>query len=48
MTGDRIEPGDILIVDSLFEHVNGRIVVVFLNGDSLENKPAIYIRVDVE
>lgn len=35
MIGDRIEPGDILIVDSSFEHVDGRIVIVFLNGDNI-------------
>ncbi|KAB7726688.1 translesion error-prone DNA polymerase V autoproteolytic subunit [Rudanella paleaurantiibacter] len=35
MIGDRIEPGDILIVDSSFDHVDGRIAVVSLNGDNL-------------
>ncbi len=35
MTGDRIEPGDILIVDSSYDAVDGRIVVVCLNGDNL-------------
>lgn len=35
MTGDRIEPGDILIVDSSCEQVDGRIAVISLNGDNL-------------
>lgn len=35
MIGDRIEPGDILIVDSSFDLVDGRIAVVCLNGDNL-------------
>lgn len=35
MTGDRIEPGDILIVDSSYNAVDGRIVVVCLNGDNI-------------
>ena len=33
MTGDRIEPGDVLIVDCSREAVDGRIVVVWLNGE---------------
>jgi len=35
MTGDRIEPGDVLIVDTSSQAVDGRIVVVCLNGDNL-------------
>lgn len=33
MTGDRIEPGDVLIVDSSREATEGRIVVVWVNGE---------------
>ncbi|RCR68287.1 peptidase S24 [Larkinella punicea] len=33
MSGDRIEAGDILVVDCSLEPVGGRIVVVWLNGD---------------
>lgn len=33
MSGDRIERGDILIVDCSREPVEGKIVVVWLNGD---------------
>ncbi|WP_234734517.1 LexA family protein [Tellurirhabdus bombi] len=33
MSGDRIEPGDVLIVDCTREHVEGKVVVVWLNGD---------------
>lgn len=33
MSGDRIEPGDILIVDSSREAVDGKIAVVWVNGE---------------
>lgn len=33
MTGDRIEPGDILIVDCSREPVDGKIMVVWYNGE---------------
>lgn len=33
MTGDRIEPGDVLIVDCSREAIEGKIVVVWLNGE---------------
>lgn len=33
MTGDRIEPGDVLIVDCSREPVDGKIVVVWYNGE---------------
>ena len=33
MTGDRIEPGDVLVVDSSREASEGRIVVVWVNGE---------------
>ena len=33
MTGDRIGPGDVLIVDSSREPLEGRIVVVWYNGE---------------
>ena len=33
LIGDRIYPGDILVVDSIREPVDGSIVVVWLNGD---------------
>lgn len=33
MTGDRIEPGDVLIVDSSREAVDGKIAVVWINGE---------------
>ena len=33
MTGDRIEPGDVLIVDCSREPVDGKIVVVWFNGE---------------
>lgn len=33
MTGDRIEPGDVLIVDSSREAIDGRICVVWFNGE---------------
>jgi DNA polymerase V len=33
MSGDRIEPGDILIVDSSREAVDGKICVVWINGE---------------
>jgi len=33
MSGDRIEPGDVLVVDCSREAVAGKIVVVWLNGD---------------
>ncbi len=33
MSGDRIEPGDILIVDSSREAVDGKIAVVWINGE---------------
>jgi DNA polymerase V len=33
MTGDRIEPGDVLIVDSSREAVDGKITVVWINGE---------------
>lgn len=33
MTGDRIEPGDVLIVDCSREAVDGRICVVWFNGE---------------
>jgi DNA polymerase V len=33
MSGDRIEPGDILIVDSSREIVDGKIAVVWINGE---------------
>ncbi len=33
MIGDRIEPGDVLIVDSSREAVNGKIAVVWYNGE---------------
>ncbi|GAB3715874.1 translesion error-prone DNA polymerase V autoproteolytic subunit [Spirosoma flavus] len=33
MTGDRIEPGDVLIVDCSREAVDGKIVVVWYNGE---------------
>jgi DNA polymerase V len=33
MTGDRIEPGDILIVDSSREAVDGKIAIVWINGE---------------
>lgn len=32
MTGDRIEPGDVLIVDCSREAVDGKIAVVWING----------------
>ncbi|WP_460979630.1 translesion error-prone DNA polymerase V autoproteolytic subunit [Spirosoma knui] len=35
MTGDRIEAGDILIVDSSYDQVDGRIAIVSLNGENL-------------
>jgi len=35
MTGDCVEPGDILVVDSSYDAVDGRIVVVCLNGDNI-------------
>lgn len=35
MIGDRIEAGDILIVDSSYEPTDGRIVIVSLNGENL-------------
>jgi DNA polymerase V len=33
MTGDRIEPGDVLIVDCSREAIDGKIVVVWVNGE---------------
>lgn len=33
MSGDRIEPGDVLIVDSSREAVDGKICVVWVNGE---------------
>ena len=33
MTGDRIEPGDILIVDSSRQAIDGKICVVWVNGE---------------
>ncbi|MBO0936453.1 translesion error-prone DNA polymerase V autoproteolytic subunit [Fibrella sp. HMF5335] len=33
MTGDRIEPGDVLIVDCSREAVDGKIAVVWYNGE---------------
>ena len=33
MTGDRIEPGDVLVVDSSREAIEGRIAVVWFNGE---------------
>lgn len=33
MAGDRIEPGDVLIVDSSREAVDGKIAVVWINGE---------------
>lgn len=33
MSGDRIEPGDVLIVDSSREVVDGKIAVVWINGE---------------
>ncbi|MFC5410698.1 LexA family protein [Larkinella bovis] len=33
MSGDRIEPGDILVVDCSVKPTDGRIVVVILNGE---------------
>jgi DNA polymerase V len=35
MTGDRIEAGDILIVDSSYDRADGRIAIVSLNGENL-------------
>ncbi|WP_460983598.1 translesion error-prone DNA polymerase V autoproteolytic subunit [Spirosoma fluminis] len=35
MTGDRIEAGDILIVDSSYDQADGRIAIVSLNGENL-------------
>jgi DNA polymerase V len=33
MTGDRIEPGDVLVVDSSREAADGKIIVAWVNGD---------------
>lgn len=33
MIGDRIEPGDVLVVDSSREATDGKIVVVWVNGE---------------
>lgn len=33
MTGDRIEPGDVLIVDCSREAIDGKIAVVWVNGE---------------
>ncbi|MBO0950884.1 LexA family protein [Fibrella forsythiae] len=33
MIGDRIEPGDVLVVDSSREAIDGRIAVVWFNGE---------------
>ena len=33
MIGDRIYPGDILVIDSTYEPSSGNIVVVYVNGD---------------
>ena len=33
MSGDRIEPGDVLVVDCSLEASQGKIVIVWLNGE---------------